>query len=191
MDTDRSISAPEQSDSTPTDKEGSLWYSGPPTKAIQLALSQRKLFLVWISPSNDTATTSWTKLWTDSAIKSTLSEHAVSLRLEQGTADAEMFLQLVSSSTEAEGVWIVFAGQLLDSVTSPPSQEEMLQRLQSTITKSQTLALSQSVSHPLPDPSSDAGSDNYEAQLAARRAKLEAAKRQHGPIPSPFTQTNG
>lgn len=186
MDTDHEISAPEPSDAIPVDTETSIWYSGSSAEAIQLALSQHKLFLVWISQSSDSATTSesWTKLWADSAINSALFEHAVSLKLEQGTTDAAMFLQLVSSSTAAnEGVWIVFSGQLLDSFTSPPSQEEMLQRLQSTITKAQALAVSlQPTSPQSAGPPSETASNSFEVQLAARRANLDAAKRQHGLI---------
>lgn len=166
------------------DEEVSIWNPGTPAEAIQLALSQSKLFLVWIStPSNsdDDPTLLWTSLWTDSTIKSTLLEHAVSIKLDQGTTDASMFLQLVQSPSASQGVWIVFAGQLLDFFTEPPTPEEMLQRIHSTISKSQDIKAAQP---PPPSTSSDpqsSTSDTVRAQLAARRARLEAAKLQHGP----------
>lgn len=167
------------------DEEVPIWSTGTPAEAIQLALSQSKLFLVWISSnSDDDPTPSWTSLWTDSTIKSTLLEHAVSIKLDQGTTDASMFLQLVQSPSTAEGVWIVFAGQLLDSFTEPPTPEEMLQRINSTISKSYDLQTAPSQPTP-PSTSLDPQtlpSDNIRTQLAARRARLEAAKLQHGPL---------
>ena len=182
MEIDESVS--EQRNSTTMDEQVSIWNTGTPAEAIQLALSQSKLFLVWISPSSNPEDDPplWTPLWTDSTIKSTLLEHAVSIKLHQGTVDASMFLQLVQSPSTAHGVWIVFAGQLLDSFTKPPIPAEMLQRINSTISKLQDLKAAAS-QHSPPSTSSDpqtSTSDNIRAQLAARRAKLEAAKLQHG-----------
>ena len=96
-------------------------------------------------------------------IKSTLLEHAVSIKIDQGTTNASMFLQLVQSPSTAHGVWIVFAGQLLDSFTEPPTPEEMLQRINSTISKSQDIKAASSQPPP-PSTSSDpqsSTSDNY------------------------------
>lgn len=158
-----------------------------PAEAIQLALSQQKLFLVWISPSTSDPT--WDSIWTSTAIQSVLAEHAVSITLAQGTAEAAMFLQLLASPPTATGVWIVFSGQLLDSFTEPPSPEDMLQRINTTISKSQDLknappppsqpATSTSTSQQPSQPVATV-SPEVAAQLAARRAKLEAAKLQYG-----------
>jgi hypothetical protein len=176
-----------------------IWHAGTSAEAIQLALSQGKLFLVWIceSPSADeepsSATSSWNTVWEDKEVNSTLSEHAVSLKLEQGTTDAAMFLQLVGSAAQSNGAWIAFAGQLLDSFSEPPTPEEMHQRLQSTISKTEQLKLA-ALQPPQPQPSTSSApsnpvanpqNDKVKAQLAARRAKLEAAKLQHG-----FFQSN-
>jgi len=182
IETDETLS--EQRNSMEMDEQVSIWYPGTPAEAIQLALSQSKLFLVWISPSPNSEDDPpvWPPLWTDSAIKSTLLEHAVSIKLDQETVDASMFLQLVQSPSTTHGVWIVFAGQLLDSFTEPPTPEEMLNRINSTISKLQDLKAAAS-QHPPPSTSSSpqrSTSDNIRTQLAARRAKLEAAKLQHG-----------
>jgi hypothetical protein len=184
VETDESVS--EQRNSTTMDEEEvSIWNTGTPAEAIQLALSQSKLFLVWISPSSnsdDNPISSWTSLWTDSTIKSTLLEHAVSIKIDQGTTNASMFLQLVQSPSTAQGVWIVFAGQLLDSFTEPVPPEDMLQRINSAISKSHDLKTASLQPHP-PSTSSDPQTStpyNIQLQLAARRAKLEAAKAQHG-----------
>jgi hypothetical protein len=179
-----------------TDQASSIWHVGTPGEAIQVALAQGKLFLVWISeapPANEDQPTStnssWNAVWEDAEVKSTLGEHAVSLKLEKGTTDAAMFLQLVGSPPHSSGAWIVFAGQLLDSFSEPPMPNEMHQRLQSTISK--TEQLKQAALQP-PQPQQSASSsttsnttetspdDKVKAQLAARRAKLEAAKLQHG-----------
>jgi hypothetical protein len=187
------ISVPETG-TTQNDQGSTIWHSGTPAEAIQLALSQGKLFLVWIceSPSADeeqsNSTTSWNTIWEDKEVKSTLSEHAVSLKLEQGTTDAAMFLQLVGSAPESSAAWIVFAGQLLDSFSEPPTPEEMYQRLHSTISKIEQLKQA-ALQPPQPQPSTSSApsipaantqNDKVKAQLAARRAKLEAAKLQHG-----------
>lgn len=182
MNEETDASTSEQRDSTTTDERVSLWNTGTPTEAIQLALSQGKLFLVWISPSNsEDPTSSWTQVWTDTAIKTFLSQHAVSIKLDPGTTDAAMFLQLVQSPPTTQGVWIVFAGQLLDSFTDPPTPEEMLQRIDVSLSKSQNATASSS-QPPQSASSSQAPSqsDKVKEQLAARRAKLEAAKLQHG-----------
>jgi hypothetical protein len=188
------ISVPETG-TTQNDKSSTIWHTGTPAEAIQLALSQGKLFLVWIceSPSTDeeqpnSTTSSWNTIWEDKEVKSTLSEHAVSLKLEQGTTDGAMFLQLVGYAPQSSGVWIVFAGQLLDSFSEAPTPEEMHQRLHSTISKIEQLKQA-ALQPPQPQPSTSSApsnpsanpqNDKVKAQLAARRAKLEAAKLQHG-----------
>ena len=98
-----------------------------------------------------------------------------------------MFLQLIGSEPTASGVWVVFAGQLLDTFTDPPSAAEMHQRLQTTITRSEDLKTAPAVtpepstSAPIAeDPATRARDDKIKAQLAARRAKLEAAMLKHG-----------
>jgi len=168
----------------------SIWNTSTPAEAIQLALSQQKLFLVWISPS--TSDPAWDAIWTSPAIQSILAEHAVAITLAQGTPEAGMFLQLLASPPTATGVWIVFSGQLLDSFTEPPSSaEDMLQRINTTISKSQALKsaafpppyqppASTSTSQQPPQSPTSTVSPEVAAQLAARRAKLEAAKLQYG-----------
>lgn len=178
-----------------SETETSIWHPGPPAQAIQTAVTQGKLFLVWIEasrnseqPSHDTPseeTSSWDSLWTNQEIRSILLQNAVSLKLGQGTTDAAMFLQLVGAPSTAEGAWIVFAGQLLDTIPSPPSNsEEMLQRIQSTLSKSEelkrapalaALTSSQPVAAPQPQVS-----ESMQAQLASRRERLEAGKRKYG-----------
>jgi hypothetical protein len=177
---------------TPPSTSLSIWNTSSPAEAIQLALSQQKLFLVWISPS--TSEPAWDSIWTDSAIQSVLAEHAVSITLAQGTPESAMFLQLLSSPSTTTGVWIVFSGQLLNSFTEPPSPEDMLQLIYTTISKAQDLKLqkpppyqppSSSSTHQTPSQSSSAVPLEIQAQLAARRAKLEAAKLQYGSPPTP------
>jgi hypothetical protein len=178
---------PQQPEETTASPSSSLWNTSSPAEAIQLALSQQKLFLVWISPSTSDPT--WDSIWTSTAIQSALAEHAVSITLAQGTTEAAMFLQLLASPPTATGVWIVFSGQLLDSFTEPPSPEDMLQRINTTISKSQDLknappppsqpATSTSTSQQPSQPVATV-SPEVAAQLAARRAKLEAAKLQYG-----------
>lgn len=180
---------PQQPEKTTASPSSSLWNTSSPAEAIQLALSQQKLFLVWISPSTSDPT--WDSIWMSTAIQSVLAEHAVSITLTQGTAEAAMFLQLLASPPTATGVWIVFSGQLLDSFTEPPSPEDMLQRIDTTISKSQDLknappppsqpAASTSTSQQPSQPVSTV-SPEVAAQLAARRAKLEAANLQYGTL---------
>ena len=190
------------SDSTP-----SLWHKGTPAEAISHAISHQKLFLVNIQPPSESSvpsastvppsSSSWDTVWTNEEVKAKLLEHAVCLNMTQGSTDATMFLQLIGFPAEATGVWIVFAGRLLDTFTSsdPPTTEEMLQRIQSTITKSEEIKSqpvipppavlespsiqSTTSSQPVPQPQNSA----IQSQLAARRAKMEAAKEQHGPTP--------
>src|SRR5271170_7229237 len=132
MDGDSSISS---SESTNMAQEPSIWNTGTVSEAIQLSLTQQKLFLVWISPSSTSSTLddSWSQVWTNSQIKSTLLEHAVSIKLEQGTTDAAMFLQFVAMDGNAVGIWIIFAGQLGDSLSQPEDPEEMVRRIQTAI----------------------------------------------------------
>ena len=166
-----------QSGDTPRmDEDPPFWNEGTPAEAIQLALTQEKLFLVWIS-SPESEDSAWAAIWTDAAIKSLLVEHAISLKLDQGTTDAAMFLQVVSMAPTSIGVWLVFAGELLDSFIEPPSPQDFLQRTQSAVSKSSDLKSSSSQPASSPGPSQ---SDNIKAQLATRRAKLEAAKIAHG-----------
>ena len=49
----------------------SIWHPGPPAEAISLALSQGKLFLVYISQpqSDSTPDSPWTPIWSDATIK--------------------------------------------------------------------------------------------------------------------------
>jgi hypothetical protein len=190
MDEETDVPVSEPAQSMTADEPNSIWKTGIPAEAIQLALSQGKLFLVWILNSEDptsSSSVSWTQVWTDETIKTFLSQHAVSIKLNQGTDDATMFLQLVQAPSTAQGVWIVFVGQLLDSFTDPPTPEEMLQRIHSALSKSQA-SIASSI-QPQQAPSSPSTSqetpqsDTINAQLAARRAKLETAKLQHGLFP--------
>src|SRR5271154_4135142 len=126
--------APQDTPPSSSSSSSSIWNTSSPAEAIQLALSQQKLFLVWISPT--TSDPAWDSIWTDSAIQSILAERAVSITLAQETPEAAMFLQLLSSPPTATGVWIVFSGQLLDSFIEPPSPEDMLQRINTTFSKS-------------------------------------------------------
>ena len=186
-------------DIDPSETGTPIWHPGPPAQAIQAAVTQGKLFLVWIeesqnseqpsqetSPSEETEENpSWESVWANEEIRSILLQNAVSLKLGQGTTDAAMFLQLVGSPPSAEGVWIVFAGQLLDVVQSPPSNsEEMLQRIQSTISKSEELKRAPALAaltspQPVTAPPPQV-SESMQAQLAARRERLEDAKRKYG-----------
>lgn len=176
--------APQDEESRAKDEEPSIWHSGPPAEAIQLSLSQGKLFLVWIFSDEDL----WAPIWTDSDIKSLLTENAVCLMLEKESNDSAMFLQLIDSNPSAEGVWIVFEGQLLESFTEIPNVESAFQRMQSAVSQSETLRRQQSVSTSastlpqsvVPSQSQDDRSEKIKAQLAARRARLETAKLQHG-----------
>ena len=194
-DDQKGMAAPKREDSPQMDKEPSIWHTGTPGEAIQASLSQGKVFLVWIAESSADGDNQWTSIWTHSAIKSILAEHAVCIKLDQGSTDAGMFLQLVNSPPTAEGVWLVFAGQLLDVFPTAPTPDTALQRIQSTITQSENFKQQQlltsttppqpqtptaSVSSPQQDPESQAKNEKIKAQLAARRAKLEAAKVQHG-----------
>lgn len=185
-----------------------IWHPGPPADAIQLAVSQQKLFLVWIcksesdeaesnGDSENSDTSSWNSLWTDESIKSLLHQHAISLTLEQSTTDATMFLKLISQPTDATGAWIVFTGRVLVQFPTPPSPQDMHQSLQSTITQIETLKqqLAQMHAHPAPSPttsttlpappttvstpSSSSHTDTIQSQLQARRAAQEARKAQH------------
>src|SRR5271155_2273654 len=192
MDTEDESTSQQSQDTAPS-TSSSIWNTSSPAEAIQLALSRQKLFLVWISPS--TSDPAWDSIWTDSAIQSTLAEHAVSITLAQGTTEAAMFLQLLSSPPTATGVWIVFLGQLLDSFTEPPSLEDMLQRINTTFSKSPNLPRPQappsqfppSTSTQQPSQAPSAVPPEVQAQLAARRERLEAAKLQYGtpPLPPP------
>src|SRR5271154_4278609 len=139
MDTedDRESTPQAPQDTPPSTSSSSIWNTSSPAEAIQLALAQQKLFLVWISPT--TPDPAWDSIWEDSAIQSVLAEHAVSITLAQETTEAAMFLQLLSSPPTATGVWIVFSGQLLDSFIDPPSPEDMLQRINTTFSKSPNL----------------------------------------------------
>ena len=166
----------------------SIWNTSPPAEAVQLALLQQKLFLVWISPAPSNP--AWEVIWTNASIQSLLAEHTVSITLSQGSTEAAMFLQLLSSAPTETGVWIVFAGHLLDSFAEPPtSPEDMLQRINSTISKSEDLKLrNYSTNNPPPTHSVEPATSSplppeVQAQLAARRAKLEAAKLQYGTPP--------
>jgi hypothetical protein len=174
------------------EREESIWHTGTPAEAINLALSQGRLFLVWISQSTseDAVASEWKTLWSDSTIKSSLSEHCVSITLAQDSTEAAMFLQLIGSPPSSTGVWIVFGGQLLTTFNHPLSPEEMQQKLHTAITKTEqlknaptqsTLPSSSTSSIPiLSDPETQARNEKIKAQLAARRAKLEAAKQKHG-----------
>jgi hypothetical protein len=195
----------------------SLWTTVSPAEAIQLALAQSKLFLVWIPPSAEESAVAWAPVWADMAVHSFLSQFAVAITLAQDSADAAMFLQLVRSVPSAVGVWIVFAGRMLDSFAEPPSPQEMLLRIQNALSSSQAPPApppdslpsqghqTQSMSQPVASasdlsrqsaPSSSRPSaqtessqpDTVREQLAARRARLEAAKAQQGPLhQSPVT----
>src|SRR5262245_9352438 len=94
-------------------KDTEIWHQGAPGEAVQLALAQQKLFVVWIHPetppvpeetASETAktdnTSSWDSLWTNPAIKSLLLHSAVCLNLTQSTANAGMFLQSVGSAAD-------------------------------------------------------------------------------------------
>jgi hypothetical protein len=202
MDTeDDRESTPRAHQDTPpsTSTSSSIWNTSSPAEAIQLALSQQKLFLVWISPT--TSDPAWDSIWTDSAIQSILAEHAVSITLAQETTEAAMFLQLLSSPPTATGVWIVFSGQLLDSFIEPPSPEDMIQRINTTLSKSPNLQRPQAPPSQLPpststpQPPSQPPSTvppEVQAQLGARRARLEAAKLQYGAPSSlpPYSSLN-
>jgi hypothetical protein len=115
----------------------SLWTTASPAEAIQLALSQSKLFLVWIPPAAEESSLAWDAVWADTAVDSFLSQYAVAITLAPDSVDATMFLQLVRSEPSAVGVWIVFAGRMLDSFAEPPSPQEMLLRIQSALSSSQ------------------------------------------------------
>jgi hypothetical protein len=102
-----------------------------------------------------------------------------------------MFLQLIGSPPSSTGVWIVFGGLLLATFNHPLSPEDMQQQLHTAITKAEELknaptqptlpSSSTSPSTPiLSDPETQARNEKIKAQLAARRAKLEAAKQKHG-----------
>jgi hypothetical protein len=180
--------APQDTPPSTSTSSSSIWNTSSPAEAIQLALSQQKLFLVWISPA--TSDPAWDSIWTDPAIQSLLAEKAVSITLAQETTEAAMFLQLLSSPPTATGVWIVFSGQLLDSFSEPPSPEDMLQRINNTFSKSPNLQGPQATPSQLPpststQPPSQAVPPEVQAQLAARRARLDAAKLQYG-TPSPL-----
>ena len=182
-----------------------IWHPGPPADAIQLAVSQQKLFLVWIrksesdeeesnGDSENSDTSSWNSIWTDESIKSLLHQHAVSLTLEQSTTDATMFLELIGQPADATGVWIVFTGRVLIQFATAPSPQDMHQSLQSTITQIETLKqqLAQMHAHPAPSPttsttlpaapataSPSSPTNTIQSQLQARRAAQEARKAQY------------
>jgi len=189
-----------------TGESPSIWTTASTVEAIQLALSQSKLFLVWIWPSSEASSSpSWEQVWTDPAVISFLSQHAVAIKVEQGCTDAVMFLQLVQAAPSVSGAWVVFAGRILGSFVEPPSPQEMLLQIQNALSAAQTQTLSppseslpprQTQSQPIPPaltssrlseqethPTSEAPSsqsDTVRDQLAARRSRLEAAKAQHG-----------
>jgi hypothetical protein len=185
-------------------EEKEAWHPGPPADAISLALREGKLFLVWIRettiddtadpPPSDPPKQSWQEIWSHETIISSLKNHTVSITLDQNTSDATMFLQLINSTPTAAGVWIIFAGQLLDMFPTAPSVEEMRERIQTAISRSEVLklspplvtepALTDSVPADVEDPETRARNEKIRQQLAARRAKLEAAKQKHG-TPSP------
>jgi len=218
---------PTPSDSTTTASSSSIWHTGTPAEAISSAITQQKLFLVWISPCEPSAPSepsepsepsadpqtvpaSWDTLWSNAEVKAKVLEHAVCLRMTQGTTDAAMFLQLVGFPAQATGLWIVFAGRLLDSVESsePPEVQELLRRIQAAIGKAEEIkaqpvpvtAPPASVPAPVPvsrpatssavgqsaQGSQESQSPEIQSQLAARRAKMEAAKKQHGPFLVPL-----
>lgn len=209
MDTDNTVAPSESHDHPMSDASLSIWHTGTPAEAISSAITQQKLFLVWIQqtsedPSNPTPS-SWEAIWTNEEIRVKLLENAVSLKMDQGSTDATMFLQLVGFPADATGVWIVFAGRLLDSfvISEPtPTVEEMLRRIQSTISKAEEIKSQPNVPIPAPAPATIAvpqppssltssvplssqpqtqpQNSAIQSQLAARRAKLEAAKAQHG-----------
>ena len=179
-----------------------IWHPGPPSEAIQLAISQQKLFLVWIQKteseeSSDPNAASWDSLWTDDKIKPLLEEYMVSLKLEKTTSDAEMFLQSINHPTDSVGVWVIFAGRLLLSFTEPPSIDDMQTQLQSTVSQIETFkqqfqaqvqeqTQAQRSEHaPQPYSSSssssttDAPTQDIQSQLAARRLAQEQRKQAH------------
>src|SRR5579862_7842691 len=190
-----------------------VWHPGPPAEAIQLAISQQKIFLVWIQKtkssessesSGSSETSAWSSLWSDEAVQSLLREHMVSLTLEQSTSDAAMFLQLMTQSVDAVGVWIIFAGKLLLSFTDPPSVEDLRTTLQTTITQVeafkqfaqaqaqiQTQQQSHASSSPLSssspttqstiphNPATTSQTESLQTQLSARRVAQEQRKLAH------------
>ena len=209
--------APEAAATAEAAEAPSLWTTASPAEAIQLALSQSKLFLVWIPPSSEDSSAAWDSVWADTAVLAFLSQYGVAITLSQGSADAAMFLQLVRSAPSAVGVWIVFAGRMLDSFAEPPSPQEMLQRIQAALSSSQAppapapnplplqgqtqpvastsevatqsapTASSSPPSHPSAQTESSQ-SDTVREQLAARRERLKASKAQQGPHrPSPVS----
>jgi hypothetical protein len=175
------------------DDEKTLWHPGPPAEAIQLSVSQQKLFLVWIrsksTVSKDTSEEpSWDSVWTDDKIKALLEEHVISLQLEQSTSDAAMFLQLINQPADAEGVWIVFAGRVLLSFTESPSVEAMQTQLETTVSQiesfKQQYAQSQQqaqaqVSAPTTSSPQSTLPESLRSQLAARRTAQEQRKQAH------------
>jgi hypothetical protein len=161
-----------------------IWHQGFPGEAVQLALSEQKLFLVWIHPetapfSEGTApetaeaenTSSWDSLWTNPTIKSILLQSAVCLNLTQSTANAGMFLQSVGSAANSTGLWIISSGQVVSSFQQPPTRHDLQTLLSSTLDSMKRAAQIQS-------------------QLAARRAALVAHKAQHGIPPKPKSNTS-
>jgi hypothetical protein len=173
------------SPSVPEISDASLWHPGPAQEAIQVALASQKLFLVFVS-SPETLS-KWTPLWSDSAITSILRDHAVCLRISTNTSESKMFLPLVGAEPTSLGVWVVFAGELIDSFASPDLKaEEFLERMQKAVDRAKELkenmrAVSVGPSQVgMGGASSDPRSEQLRNQLAERRAKLEAAKRQYG-----------
>jgi hypothetical protein len=201
-------------------EENGTWHPGPPAVAISLALSEGKFFLVWIRetttssdtadpPSSDLPLPTWQQIWSDEKIASILSADAICITLNQGTTDATMFLETLGSPTST-GVWIIFAGQLLDTFHTPPSVEEMRERISRASLQSRVLlvpptseqlaietesrrreelglprgaALTSPSDSSIRDPEdaeTRAKNEKIKQQLAARRAKLEAAKQKHG-----------
>jgi hypothetical protein len=165
----------------------SLWTTASPAEAIQLALSQSKLFLVWIPPSSEEVSSAWDPVWADTAVHSFLSQYAVAITLAQDSVDAAMFLQLVRSEPSAVGVWIVFAGRMLDSFAGPPSPQEMLLRIQNALSSSQAPLAAPADSLPSQDPQTQSTSHTVASTSDVSTPSAPAASSSQ---PSqPYTQT--
>jgi hypothetical protein len=152
-----------------TDQE--IWFDGAPAEAIQAAVSQQKIFLVWIhsddsqnpesSETDDAEESSsdWSSLWTHPEIKPLLLAQSINLNLTQNSPNAEMFLQSISSPTNAVGVWLIFSGQVLASYHSAPTVQVFLSFLTETV---KAIII--------------------QRQLAARRAAMDVHKAAHGSL---------